>query len=106
MLDQKAEPESKKIKLPTNSNYSLFSAPKDLIVLLDKKNNDLFIIKSSAFSSKNIEDDIVLQAQAKDIFWSQNFSWLIYYTDFEMWAYNINNNSNEFINRYGNQAGK
>lgn len=106
ILDQK-DSEEKKIKLPSPSEYSLQTSPFDLLVLLDKKNNDLFIVKPQVFDSQDIESEIVLQAKAKDILWSKNFQQLLYYTNFELWIYDVSSQQNELITRYGqiiNQA--
>ena len=103
-LNQKlleSEEKDKKIKLPSFSDYTLQASTSDLITLLDKNNNDLFIIDSNAFDTQNIEDEIVLQARAKNIFWSENFKNLIYYTNFELWFYNLDERQNELLTRYG-----
>jgi len=103
-LNQKlpsGESENKRIKLPSFSNYTLQPSPPHLITLLDQNNNDLFIINSEAFDSPKIEEQIILQAKAKNIFWSKDFKNLIYYTDFELWTYDFDRGQGELLTRYG-----
>ena len=92
---------SEKIKLPSPSNYTLQPSPEPYLVLLDKKNDDLFIITTGAFADLDLEKDIILQSQARDIFWSTDFKQLIYFTPFELWVYDFAQRQNNFINRFG-----
>lgn len=96
-----------KIKLISPSNYTFQSSPPDFIILLDKKNNDLFIIKEQIFENDVLESEIVLAAKAKDIIWSEDFKKLLYYNNFELWFYDGVTKQNKLINRYSkviNQA--
>jgi len=95
------ELKDKKIKLLPFSDYSLKFADLKILVLLDNKNNDLFIVNSKIFDSESIENEIILQANAKNIFWSADKNNLIYYDNAELWTYNFDKNENKLINRYG-----
>ena len=90
----------KKIKLPDFSEFSLAAAPDGYLALLNKKNNDLFIIKSQVFLDKNMSDNIVVQAQAKNLSWSPDFKKFLYYNDFEIWVYDLTTNEGQLLNRY------
>ena len=92
---------AEKIKLPSPSQYSLQPSTPEYLVLLDKKNNDLFIINSKSFDDENIEDNIVLQDRAKKIIWSKDLTSLLYYTDFEIWTFNFSTRQKNLITRYG-----
>ena len=97
-----AEPAvDEKIKLPSPSSYSLRPAPPGHVALLDIKNNDLFVIAISAFADQTIDDSTVLQADAKAISWSPDFRRLLFYTDFEIWIYDIERRQKTFVNRLG-----
>ncbi|MBI3291012.1 PEGA domain-containing protein [Candidatus Falkowbacteria bacterium] len=99
--------EAERIKLPSPSEYTLENSINDQIVLLDKRNSDLFIIKKSAFNSQGIEKDIILQDKAKELIWSENGRELLYYTDFEIWIFDAGKQEKKIVTRYGeviNQA--
>ncbi len=107
LLEDVKKDKTKKIKLPIASNYLLQPSPAKLLILLDKKNNNLFIINTKVFDTQDIESEVILQAEAKDIFWSKDFKKLIYYTDLELWTYNFTSKQKELVNRYSkviNQA--
>ena len=89
-----------KIKLPGASDYTLENSPANYLTLLDQKNNDLFIITDQIFSSENTENEIILQAKAKDVFWSDDLKKIIYYNNSEIWTYNVETKKNQLINRY------
>src|SRR3989338_742773 len=90
-----------KIKLPSPSSYTLQPAPDHLLALLDLKSNDLFVISTTAFASRAIDERIALQAKAKAIVWSNDWQKLLFYTDFEIWVYDLKRNQKIFINRLG-----
>jgi hypothetical protein len=90
----------KKIKLPLLSNFKLQPSPDNYIVLLDKLQNDLFVLDISAFEGVNIEEKIILQEKAKGLHWIDQQNNLLYYNDFELWSYDINSKQRLLINRY------
>lgn len=107
ILDSPKEEKAKKIKLPFLSQYTLQISNQDYLVLLDKKNNDFFIINPNAFEHVDIAEDIILQDKAKSITWTDDFNNLLYYSDFEIWTFNLLTRQKNLISRYGkiiNQA--
>jgi len=98
---------SKKIKLPSPSDFTIQPAPEGKLTLINKKNNDLFIISTQVFIDENIDNNVILQAQAKYLDWAPDQKKLIYCTDFELWIYDLEKNENQLVNRFGqtiNQA--
>lgn len=100
LTDQKIS-ETQKIKLPSPSQYTLQSSTANYLVLLDKKNNDLFIINSESFAEADISRNIILQDKAKKIVWSKDSKNLLYYTDFEISTFNFSSKEKNLITRYG-----
>lgn len=94
-------PITEKIKLPSPSHFTLQPAPDGLLALLDLKTSDLFLIKVTAFADREIEPSVLLQAKAKALAWSNDQSKLLFYTDFEIWAYDLSHDQKQFINRLG-----
>ena len=90
-----------KIKLPSPSSYTLQPAPDHLLALLDLKRNDLFVITTTAFANQASAESVALQAKAKAIVWSSDWQKLLFYTDFEIWVYDLKTNQKIFINRLG-----
>jgi len=93
--------ESKKIKLPSPSQYTLSPSTRDYLVLLDRMNNDLFIINSQAFTDQDTSDNIILQDNAKKVIWSENEKIILCYNDFEIWTFNFETKRKNLITRYG-----
>lgn len=93
--------EIEKIKLPSPSDFSLQPSTRDLLILMDKKNNDLFVIKIQSFADQDVTSNIVLQDKAKNIIWSKNLKKLLYYTDFEIWTFDFESQQKNLITRYG-----
>lgn len=98
---------TEKIKLPSPSEFIIAPSTKEYIALLDKKNNDFFLIDPTAFTEQNIEKNVILQDRAKNISWSNDFSKIIFYTDFEISIFDIATKQKNLITRFGeviNQA--
>ncbi|MDX9893274.1 MAG: PEGA domain-containing protein [Patescibacteria group bacterium] len=93
--------EPQKIKLPAPSKFNIQVGNNNFLVLLDQKTNDLFIVKSSAFETQDISQEIILQDRAKKIIWNKNKNRLLYYTDFEIWTFNPETGQKDLITRYG-----
>lgn len=92
--------EIQKIKLPTGSKFVLQKSKKGYIVILDQKNNDLFIISENSFNDKNIENNIILQDKANQISWSDDSSMILYNNDFEIWTFDLNTKQKNLVTRY------
>ncbi|MBN1778704.1 MAG: PEGA domain-containing protein [Candidatus Buchananbacteria bacterium] len=90
-----------KIKLSPLSQYNLEVGPNDYLYLLDQKNNDLFVIEKRAFTSQDIANNIILQNQAKQLFWQPGNQKIIFSNGFDVWDYDFSTNQINFINRYG-----
>ncbi|MAF13850.1 MAG: hypothetical protein CMI53_03085 [Parcubacteria group bacterium] len=106
IINQKAGP-SEKIKLPSPSEYTIEPLINNLLVLLDKKNNDLFIINEKSFDQQDVSRNIVLQDKAKKVIWSKDLKNILFYTDFEISIFNLETSQKNLITRYGeiiNQA--
>lgn len=93
--------DTKKIKLPSPSEYTLQPSTKNYLVLLDKKNNDLFIISSETFNKQDINNDIIIQDTAKKVIWSKDEKTILCYNDFEIWTFNFETKKKNLITRYG-----
>lgn len=107
ILEDKKASKPEKIKLPSPSQYTLQPSTRDYLVLLDKKNNDLFIFNTKSFADENISQSTILQDRAKKVIWSKDLKNLLYYTDFEIWTFDFNTQQKNLITRYGdliNQA--
>ncbi|MEA3398666.1 MAG: PEGA domain-containing protein [Patescibacteria group bacterium] len=92
---------SQKIKLPAPSEYTLQTLNIDYLALLDEKNDDLFIISNKSFDDEELIEDIILQDKAKKIVWAKDLKKIIYYNDFEIWTFDLNNRQKNLVNRYG-----
>lgn len=88
------------IKLPSVSDFTLQQTIPSYLVLLDSLSGDLFIIKSDSFGQPDIDQNIVLQDRAKAINWSDDNKSILYYTDFELWTFNLETGDKNLINRY------
>ena len=93
--------EIERIKLPSPSEYTLQPSNPGNLVLLDKKNNDLFIITADSFAAQDISQNIILQDKAKKIVWSKDFKIILYYTDFEISTFNFEKKQKNLVTRYG-----
>ncbi|MFA6215174.1 MAG: PEGA domain-containing protein [Patescibacteria group bacterium] len=101
LLEQKFTFDSK-IKLPAFSSFTLQPSSQDYLVLLDPKNQNLFIITPNAFTTdEDINNDIVLQDKAKKIIWSKDYKTLLCYTDLEIWTFDLTTFQKNLITRYG-----
>ncbi|MFA6254762.1 MAG: PEGA domain-containing protein [Patescibacteria group bacterium] len=101
ILENQTVSKSEKIKLPSPSQYTLQPSSQNYIVLLDKKNNDLFVISPKSFTDQDINQNVILQDRAKKIIWSKNLKRLLYYTDFEIWTFDFVTRQKNLITRYG-----
>lgn len=101
MLEDKKIGKIVKIKLPSPSNFTLQPSTQPYLVLLDMASNDLFIIESNAFGLVDLTQSIILQDKAKEIVWSNDFSEILFYTDFEISTFNFNDKQKNLITRYG-----
>ncbi|OGY49245.1 MAG: hypothetical protein A3D39_03045 [Candidatus Buchananbacteria bacterium RIFCSPHIGHO2_02_FULL_39_17] len=98
-IEDGSENDLKIIKLPKFSIYEFKDSLENFLILSDKKNNDLLVIKSQIFDSADINQSIILTDQAKKISWSKNFNQLLYFTDFEIKVLNLKSEEKELITR-------
>ena len=101
ILRDKTITETEKIKLPSPSQFTLQPSTNNYLILMDKKNNDFFIINKKSFSQQDISENIILQDKAKKIVWSDDFKNLLYYTDFEIWTFDVEAQQKNLITRFG-----
>lgn len=92
--------ETKVIKLDATDAYSFLPAPSGMITIYNTRTSDLFVLRLNAFDKPEIDESIVLQTQAKNIDWSDDFRQLIIATDFELSIHNIEQQSAHLINRF------
>ncbi len=89
----------KKIKLPS-TQYRLYPKSHDYLILIDKNNNDFFILNSNVFNEDDISKSIILQDKAKEVIWSDNAKKILYYSDFEISTFNFENGQKDLVTRY------
>jgi len=64
--------------------------------------SELLILEKQKLYLVNSQfDKIILEAEAKNLVWSKDNKKIIYYNDFEIWLYNIEDKENQLITRYG-----
>ncbi|MFH1838506.1 MAG: PEGA domain-containing protein [Candidatus Kuenenbacteria bacterium] len=90
------------------SSYSFVFSPKDILTILDKKNQLLYLISfHSEYQFKT--QKIILDA--KDVSWSKNGEKILYYNDFELWICYLNSeklkeSSYELLGRWTQKISK
>ncbi|HLC89617.1 MAG TPA: PEGA domain-containing protein [Patescibacteria group bacterium] len=92
--------QTSKIKLSVLTNLSFLPTKPGYLVLKDKKNNDLIVIKDEIFSTDNINENIIFTGAAKKTSFSQNDNNLLYYTDFELSFFDFESGQKELVTRY------
>lgn len=95
-----------KIKLPDFADFALLPAGEGCIILHDSKKNDLYIIKADSFNETKTDTNPVLEEKAKKIAWTNDFKNLLYYTDFEIWSFNLSDQKKTLITRLGSPIGE
>jgi hypothetical protein len=93
-----------RIKLPDLLEYSLQLNAQSPLLLTDNDNN-LYLIDAAAFSNLakadfNMADYLIFQDKAKKVSWSANGNLLIYFTDFEIYTFDLNSRRKNLITRY------
>ncbi len=87
------EIENKLIKIPSGGDLS-FLPYDNYVVLLDQTKQKMYLVDNN-FS------EIILETDAKDFHFLEASNQLLYYNDFEIWLYNIEDKENQLITRYG-----
>ena len=95
-----------KIKLPSPSDFEFYDSPSGFISLIDKKNQDLFILREKIFEDRDVASNIVFQDKAKEISWSDDLKKILFYNDFEISVFDLSSGQKNLITRYGNQINK
>jgi len=59
------------------------------------------LIDTQVFTDRDVTKHVVLQDKATKIMWSDSYNHLLYYTDFELWAFDAITRQKYLITRHG-----
>ena len=94
----------KALRLPNFSNYEFRPAPNNLLLVFDKKNNEMFLANRDVFEKSETEQKSIMQAvKAKEVNWTGDFKDAIFYNDFEIYNYSAENNDLHLVTRVGQE---
>lgn len=89
-------------ELPWSENYVLDSKNPDVLLAINSTTEQAYVLAAQIDGSYDLSE---LPYAAGGFFWSNDFSKLLVYNQFELWVYNLNNNQSELISR-GSQVVK
>ncbi len=90
-------PENSEIlaRLPYSEYYSFSASEKDSLIIIDQASNDLYLIEPSEPQSKIFS----IKKAARDAFWLDTGTEVIYYDNFEIWLWDIDNDTQTVLTR-------
>lgn len=107
-IDRSVNLNEKVSEIPKANNYSFIQSPPNIITFINSEQSNLIIVRPQTTISSDLENYSVKQFNAKNAFWSNqkieelkpNY-YLTYFNDHEIFKYDLNEDKDELINRYG-----
>jgi hypothetical protein len=95
-------------RLNKSNNYKFIKSTNNFLGLIDLDQQKLYLVKKTNTDLEiNIQGtESVREFKAKDAIWDDKEKQLLYYDDFEISNFNVDENKEIFINRYGQEIKK
>lgn len=87
---------TKIFQLSNNYHFEFLANNNGTIILVDKNKNKFFLFNADL-------SKLIFEGDGKNFSWSTDNNRLIYFNNFEIWLYNLQNNNSQLLARYGQE---